>query len=261
MHASITDDLRRFAASGAPYHLLNLDPRADALRKRELIALAEDALGRPFRHAEEGLPLVAQIKPQPRLRDYPPGHAANFTAARFDLHTEMPYLTHPQSFLLLYGVRNDDGVKTLISGIDAAIEAFDRQDRRYLDELRKPKFFHPVPAHFKRRPRRIPSRPVLTEGRWGMHLRVRFDSTGTACPIGAKALKALHKAMGAVTQGIALMPGQLLVVNNAKAAHGREAFTPTLDANDRELWRIYVAEDVGRYGAAYDPEQRQVSGF
>jgi hypothetical protein len=33
------------------------------------------------------------------------------------------------------------------------------------------------------------------------------------------------------------------------------------DANDRELWRIYVAEDVGRYGAAYDPEQSQVSGF
>jgi hypothetical protein len=207
MHASIADDLRRFAASGAPYRLLNLDPRADELRKRELIALAEDALGRPFRHAEEGLPLVAQIKPQPRLRDYPPEHAANFTAARFDLHTEMPYLTYPQSFLLLYGVRNDDAVKTLISGIDAALEAFAREDRHYIDALHKAKFFHPVPAHFKQSPGRVPLRQVLTEGRFGTHLRVRFDSTRAACPVGAKALAALHQAMNAVTEGIALMPG------------------------------------------------------
>jgi alpha-ketoglutarate-dependent taurine dioxygenase len=58
------------------------------------------------------------------------------------------------------------------------------------------------------------------------------------------ALRTLSAAVADHAESIVLEPGDLLVVDNHAAVHGRTSFTPRFDGTDRWLQRTFVVEDL-----------------
>jgi hypothetical protein len=59
-------------------------------------------------------------------------------------------------------------------------------------------------------------------------------------PRAQSALAALHRAVKTATQHVVLAAGDLLVIDNDRAVHGRTPFTPRYDGTDRWLKRSLV---------------------
>jgi alpha-ketoglutarate-dependent taurine dioxygenase len=76
-------------------------------------------------------------------------------------------------------------------------------------------------------------------------------------PIGARATEALKRfgeALGRCRRTLVLNPGEMLIVDNRRAVHGREPFTASYDGTDRWLVRILVLPDIT---AVEERKQRQ----
>ena len=58
------------------------------------------------------------------------------------------------------------------------------------------------------------------------------------------ALRALGDAVAAHHTSVVLRSGDLLVIDNATAVHGRSPFTPRFDGTDRWLQRTFVVPDL-----------------
>jgi alpha-ketoglutarate-dependent taurine dioxygenase len=58
------------------------------------------------------------------------------------------------------------------------------------------------------------------------------------------ALQALAAAVAANHVSVVLTPGDLLVIDNTMAVHGRSPFTPRFDGTDRWLQRTFVVADL-----------------
>ncbi|HEY5875714.1 MAG TPA: TauD/TfdA family dioxygenase, partial [Ilumatobacteraceae bacterium] len=54
----------------------------------------------------------------------------------------------------------------------------------------------------------------------------------------------LSSAVGSCHTAVTLEPGDLLVVDNSVAVHGRSPFTPRFDGTDRWLQRTFVVSDL-----------------
>jgi L-asparagine oxygenase len=59
-----------------------------------------------------------------------------------------------------------------------------------------------------------------------------------------RALDLLTSAAAAHHTTVVLRPGDLLVIDNHAAVHGRTAFTPRFDGTDRWLQRTFVVDDL-----------------
>ena len=65
-------------------------------------------------------------------------------------------------------------------------------------------------------------------------------------PEAARALSAMSTAMEANLQDVVIHPGEVCVIDNYQAVHGRRSFRARYDGNDRWLKRINVARDLRR---------------
>ena len=86
--------------------------------------------------------------------------------------------------------------------------------------------------------------PILTENGHGLEMRVDpaymtvagngevYDEVTGFC-----------QAIDEHLTDVALQPGDLLIVNNRRAVHGRRPFRPTYSGHDRWLKRVNVARD------------------
>jgi L-asparagine oxygenase len=86
--------------------------------------------------------------------------------------------------------------------------------------------------------------PVLSGPDDDPDLRVDFHAMETMRPDGAEAFEALREAMTAALIGVVLEPGDLLVVDNRVAVHGRTGFVPRYDGEDRWLRRCFAVADL-----------------
>ena len=59
-----------------------------------------------------------------------------------------------------------------------------------------------------------------------------------------EALQVLSRAVESLRTGVALEAGDLLVVDNAVAVHGRSPYAPRFDGTDRWLQRAFVVSDL-----------------
>jgi L-asparagine oxygenase len=97
---------------------------------------------------------------------------------------------------------------------------------------------------------------------------MRFNSHNTSALTdeGGQALKSLAVALEAVCRDIVLSPGEMVIVENHVAAHGRTAFQPRYDGADRWLRRCYSLRAVPRWaiemseGARVLPAMRSIEG-
>ncbi|MEU4655028.1 TauD/TfdA family dioxygenase [Streptomyces sp. NPDC023723] len=185
----------------------------------------------------------------------------NSGSIAFDFHTENVHHPLRPDFLGLLCLRRDHegvGATRVASVREAQALLTDQQ----LDVLRSARFSSAYPTSFARnisgpRPTAGPH-PVL----FGQEteLFMRFNSHNTTAPDrqGTAALQALSEALESVCKDIVLAPGDMVLVDNHIAAHGRSSFTPRYDGTDRWLRRCYSLRAVPRWAELMMPRRRVI---
>jgi Fe(II)/alpha-ketoglutarate-dependent arginine beta-hydroxylase len=183
-------------------------------------------------------------------------------------HTEDAFHPFRTDYLGLMCLRNHDRVETTYADVgdlrlDPAVEAL----------LRQPRFFI-LPDDSHRPENRAPEHaddPKVTDLRRRSYRQVEralSDPEPVAVLFGApdepylrvdphymqgiqgedeeKALGALCAAVDAAMTGVVIGPGDICVIDNYKAVHGRKPFRARFDGTDRWLRRLNVARDLRR---------------
>ena len=162
-----------------------------------------------------------------------------------EFHTEAAFHPHKPRYLLLMGLRRDPlgQARTLLCSINALLESLPLGVRAVLSEAR---FRTGVDESYTNgRSGRLgravsvlsgdPLQPTLT---FDADLMVGIDDEATA------ALEVLRQAVHEQHIGVALDAGDVLVVDNHAAVHGRSPFEARYDGTDRWLQRSFVVADL-----------------
>jgi len=121
--------------------------------------------------------------------------------------------------------------------------------------LSQPRFTTQAPPSFGRFDDATAAHAVLTGEPTDPDVQVDFHATYGNDTDAKNALEVLRESMVAVTETLVLRPGDLALVDNRVALHGRTLFTPRYDGRDRWLYRTFVHLDLRRSRA-----MREVDG-
>lgn len=207
------------------------------------LLLVMSRLGDPISYAEEKRgALVQDVCPVPGEED----QQQNTGAVYFKLHTENAFHSGRPDFVGLLCLRADHERRG--ASITSSLrEALPHLGRAELEVLREPRFRTRLAPSFCRGSAVrafLPPAPVVTGSADRPLLCVDFDDTRPLDDGAARALTALHDALQRVRRESVLLPGDLVVIDNSIAVHGRGAFVPRYDGRDRWLQRIFVVGSV-----------------
>jgi L-asparagine oxygenase len=185
--------------------------------------------------------LVQDICPVPGAEN----RQENTGSCLLELHTEDGFHPNKPHFVSLLGLRSDHARRalTLAAGIRTVLP---RLDARHVRVLWEPEFRIRLASSFVGSGPAAYSAPlpVLTGLPGDPDLCVDFHATEPLSAAAAAALEALRQEMLGALVGAVLEPGDLLVVDNRKAVHGRTGFSPRYDGEDRWLRRCFAVADI-----------------
>ena len=175
------------------------------------------------------------------------------SAVELEMHTELAYAEHQPAFVLLLCVKQGpDAAATLVAPLEVII---DHLPLAVLNVLHEPVFMTSVDVAVRGQPgQRIGPMPVLTRSSSG-DLLIRCD-LGEFKPTDCKssdALSAVRSAARSCAHRVVLDPGDLLVIDNNRAMHGRLPFAARFDGDDRWLLRSYVWDSSDTAPALHTP--------
>lgn len=193
-----------------------------------------------FRSEKNGA-LVQDVVPVPGKEDFQ-GNAGSVT---LKMHTENAFHPNRPDFVNLMCLRNDhDNVAGLLtSSIRCALELLPPATRAVLAQ---PRFVTEAPLSFGGSTPAAKPRPVLDGDPDDPDVRVDFASTDALDVVAETALDRLRRAFDETRRVLVLGPGDLAMVDNRIAVHGRTSFRPRYDGRDRWLQRTYVQLDARR---------------
>ena len=212
----------------------------DTTSARALLAAAS-RLGDPVGYVQEhGGRVVQNIYP---LAESVGQQISTSSDVPLAFHTETAFHPHRSHYLLLLCLRGDARAATTLCSVDAVVPQLSGTVLRTLSE---PRFRTGVDLSFGRGDGWMtPPGPVLEragDGTWTMNydgeLTVGLDAD--ACD----ALADLADAIAASYTSVVLTDGDLLIVDNRRAVHGRSEFVARFDGADRWLQRTFVVDDV-----------------
>jgi L-asparagine oxygenase len=182
------------------------------------------------------------------------------------MHVELAFSDFRPDFVCLLCLRQDnDGVAgTTVSPVQSILA---RLPDRAITVLRQQRFHAKVDTSFLTPDQRaanvkicIPVRAL--EGPKGC-LVPRVDlGEIEAMPADTQAMDAIElfgAAVNAVRQELRLEPGDLLIVDNMRALHGRTRYAPRYDGADRWLLRSWVVRDLRRSESVRPDDGRVIS--
>ncbi|MGW9246482.1 MULTISPECIES: TauD/TfdA family dioxygenase [unclassified Streptomyces] len=219
------------------------------------LALVGDVLGSLIGYADEkNGDLLHDVHPV-RGEEH---RMENSGSVAFDFHTENVHHPLRPDFLGLLSLRQGhEATATRVASIRHAVAHLSEDENAVLRRLRFRSLF---PTSFTRgltgeRPATAEHRVLFGDPGYEF---LRFDSFNTkpADLEAERALGALAEALEAVCVEVVLEPGDLLLVNNHIAAHGRSAFTPRYDGRDRWLRRFYSHRAVPGWARLMMPSKR-----
>lgn len=178
-----------------------------------------------------------------------------------EFHTETAF--HPErcEYLILYCHRSDhEGVaKTTFASIHDILPKLSQNEIEILSEslftYRIDYSFHGIENHAAR----SPLSAVLYDYPKFPKIIYDEDMTEATTDASQNALDKLNEVAHEVTQGVALRPGNMLIVDNYRVVHGRTAFKPRYDGQDRWLQRSFVARDLRQSATVRDQDSRVIS--
>ena len=203
-----------------------------------------------YRQEKQGA-LVQNVVPVPALA----GSQSNGGSVRLEFHTENAFHPHRPDFVGLLCLRpaHEDQVGTQVASIRRALPLIDEQTRTVLQQ---PRFRTEAPPSFRSAGLSDP-RPVLSGAPEDPDICVDFHATSGLDEGADKALVQLREALWAVRSDVVLRPGDMIFVDNRLVVHGRVAFSPRYDGNDRWLHRVFVHLDHRR-SRGYRPDNGAV---
>ena len=167
------------------------------------------------------------------------------TSSKVELmfHTETAFHPHRPRYLLLLCLRGDPSAATTLASVH---EIVGQLPDDVVARLFEPRYRTAVDASFLAGRTNVlgPARPILTGTLdeptfvFDADLMVGTDDEAEA------ALHAVSDVIARHHTGVVLEPGDLLVVDNHLAVHGRSPFTPRFDGTDRWLQRAFVVADL-----------------
>lgn len=208
--------------------------------------LVMSLIGQAFAFADEknGL-LIQDVFPKP-------SHAArqeNSGSVLLELHTEDGFHPHaPEwlSLLCLKGAPGNEGVAVTSSVLTALPDL----DEATVAALRRPDFRIQISSSFlpvgTEGPLYSDPAPVLSGSDECPDLLVDINASKATTEVGEAALAAFVEAVESHLRGFLPQPGDLIIVDNRRAVHGRTGFSPRYDGSDRWLRRIFVTRDLRR---------------
>lgn len=199
-------------------------------------------LGEPGAFADEKSgALVQNIVPVPGREE----QQSNAGSVVFEMHVENAFHRHRPDFVMLSCLRNDhEGRARLrVAPLRRALPRIDPQSAAALAAAR---FVTAPPTSFGGRDEPARPHPVLDGDPADPNVRVDFSTTHALDEEGKRALARLQEAFEATMLELPLRCGDLAVLDNRLALHGRTAFVPRYDGGDRWLHRTFVHLDGRR---------------
>jgi hypothetical protein len=237
--------------TGMPVGRLSLTPShptehtdKDDTSEMTLLTVAR-ALGQPIGYLpEHGGDIVQNIVP---TKGAATAQTSTSSAVELMYHTEAAFHPHRPRYLLLLCLRGDPSAATTLSSIHEVARQLPLDVRATLFE---PRFRTAADeSYVGRRPTQLGLPIPVLSGDWDRpsmvfdaDLMVGMDDEAEA------ALRCLADAVVACHTSTVLEPGDLLVVDNTIAVHGRTPFTPRFDGTDRWLQRTFVVADLSTSG-------------
>jgi L-asparagine oxygenase len=170
----------------------------------------------------------------------------NSGSVRLALHTEDGFHPAPPHFVSLLCLRGDHDVAAAVvtCGIGDVLLSLDAES---IAVLRRPEFRIRFSTSF------VPDvsvqvlsdpMPVLSGSADPPDLRCDFNGTVPTTPRARAALDRLEQVIQRSLKGLVMQPGDLIIVDNRRAVHGRTGFTPRYDGRDRWLRRSFAIADL-----------------
>lgn len=165
-----------------------------------------------------------------------------------ECHVETAFSPYRADYVTLLCLRQDHDriAGTTISSIDRMLPLLDAAT---IQTLREARFRTKVDASFRVADDVLGDlwvHPIcVLDGPWERpHLRVDFAETEATDATARAALGALADAAQRTRTSVRLRAGDLLIVDNHRAVHGRTHFAPRYDGADRWLLRSFIAKDL-----------------
>lgn len=223
------------------------------------LSLVAFLLGEPFSYQQEGDGfLFHNICPELKHNQTLSSKSADLL---LDFHTENAFHGFIPDFLLLFCLRQDrhQQAKTFIASIRKIIHRIPRSIKRILF---KPWYKTGIDTSFGSPNGEKGNGPIVSVLS-GQHNdpQIIFDPD-LMLPLNKKALFALNylkKSLLSVKESILLQPGDLLIIDNRRAVHGRNQFKAYFDNQDRWLQRCYVSKDISRAERLYPTNNRIIN--
>jgi alpha-ketoglutarate-dependent taurine dioxygenase len=219
---------------------LNVKSHKQSFISEFCLSLFGTFIGQPFNYIqEEDGNIFRNIRP---TKENVSEQTSDSSDAILELHTETAFHPLKPDFLMLYCLRTDrDGqAYTLVSELNKVLEELDEET---IVELEKNQFHAVIDYSFGNlnRDKFTPeAEPIIYQDR----TCVTYEHMMIAdTPKGRQALEKMTSAVRKVQEKILLQPGNLLIVDNKRAIHGRTSFHMYDDGFDRWLQRMYVSTD------------------
>ena len=220
--------------------------KTDRTSERALLGVAS-MLGEPIGYAQEhGGNIVQDLFP---LASSVGRQLSTSSGVELAFHTETAFHPHKPHFLLLLCLRGDPAAATTLCSVKDIVAPLSAGT---LAILRQPRFrcgvdesFGPGSAHHRGPAWLTPDMPVLCE-----HINGSFEFTFDGeLTIGIdreaeEALDEVRHAIESARTSLTLATGNLLIIDNHQAVHGRSPFTARFDGTDRWLQRTFVLDDL-----------------
>jgi L-asparagine oxygenase len=207
-----------------------------------MLMLAACELGDPIAfRAEKSGALVQDVVPVPGSEDF----QGNAGSVLLSFHNENAFHAHRPDFVMLMCLRTDhDRVAGL--RVASARELLSELSSTAVATLFGPEFITKPPPSFGSGGNATAPHAVLTGAPEDPDIRLDMAATVALTPKAKLALEEVDGALARVEHTFRLVPGDLAIVDNRVALHGRTAFRPRYDGRDRWLQRTFVSADLRR---------------
>ncbi|GAA3168953.1 MULTISPECIES: clavaminate synthase family protein [Streptomyces] len=207
-----------------------------------LLVMTACGLGDPAAFlAEKSGALVQDVVPVPGQERF----QGNAGSVDLMMHNENAFHEHRPDFVMLLCLRPDhEGV----AGLSAASvrEALPLLPDRVRECLMQPGFSTQPPPSFGSADGTVSRHAVLTGAPDDPDIRVDFAATTGLTPTAREALTELRDTLASVSRTIRMRAGDLAIVDNRVCLHGRTAFRPRYDGQDRWVQRTFAVADLRR---------------
>ncbi|AHH95127.1 TauD/TfdA family dioxygenase [Kutzneria albida] len=214
----------------------------EATNPASVITLVSLQLGEiiAFRNEKSGA-LVQNVVPVP-------GQEAaqnNAGSKRLGMHVENTFHPNRPDYVALFCLRadHDREAELQITSVRRAVELVSDVDRKVLQQ---PRFVTAPPSSFPSLGGEPEPHALLVGDVDDPDVRADFISTVPLDEEAAAAKDRLEQAFAEVVESLKLEPGDLAIVDNRLALHGRSFFKPRYDGQDRWLHRTFIQLDGRR---------------